>query len=181
MQNTEPVYDPEYEDMRKRASLLDYSFQNHPNLLKVLLFLWLKNLRHPFNFLFLEFSPFVVPSCDISLSNLTMNSCEVCPQPQLWSEAMMVRSDMSGLLYRWSILSLTDLAAIWSQLLAAVTMTLRGSLTCQSPCWHSPMVRLRNWDTGCHAACHWSLSQNKISSFQKQFVKLLVPLTILQV
>ena len=41
-----------------------------------------------------------------------MNSCDVCPQPQLWSEAMMVRSDMSGLLYRWSILSLTDLAVM---------------------------------------------------------------------
>ena len=71
-----------------------------------------QNFRHPFKFLSLELSPFVVLSCDISVSNLTMNSCEVWPQPQLWSEAVMVRSDMSGLLYRWSILSLTDLAAI---------------------------------------------------------------------
>ena len=39
-----------------------------------------------------------------------MNSWEVWPQLQLWSVAAMVRSDMSGLLNRWSILSLTDLA-----------------------------------------------------------------------
>ena len=42
-----------------------------------------------------------------------MNSWEVWPQLQLWSVAAMVRSDMSGLLNRWSILSRTDLAVSW--------------------------------------------------------------------
>ena len=42
-----------------------------------------------------------------------MNSCEVWPQPQAASVAVMLRSDMSGLLYRWSILSRTDLATIF--------------------------------------------------------------------
>ena len=44
---------------------------------------------------------------------LTMKSLTVCPQLHSSSTATMLRSDMSGLLNRWSILSLTDVAPAW--------------------------------------------------------------------